>query len=283
MNSFLKYSLVLFFGITTMYSQTTTNQYKEPSAISPVILDMSTIDESIVQGDEAKGFVLPVVEIDNLLDTVQPVKNPAEGLIVYNQGKYRIAGVYMFKNGMWSAIVNRGSSIENAVADVVSEEINFKEGSYFTLKLNELIFDNTYGDVNVENNSLKLLPGNYLITIHLAGKLKYNLGNSIGQTSQSVRAHLINMRSKIEVNGREGLNTSFVDVLVPMSGKNPDRDNLQIETSRAFTTTFYFAVVIEKNTEGIVKLLISTQKGTTYGGNNIEIVDSFVNIEKSIL
>ena len=283
MNSFFKYSLVLFFGITSMYSQTATNQHKEPSATSPVILDMSTINEGVVQGDKAKGFVLPVVDIDNLLDTIKPIENPAEGLMVYNQGTYRIAGVYMFKNGMWSPIVNRGSSIENAVANVENDEIQFVNRSYFTLKIKKLIFDNTYGDVNVENNSLKLLPGNYLITIHLAGKLKYNLSNAIGQSSQSVRAHLINMRSKIEVNGKEGLNTSFVDILVPMSGKDSNKNNLQIETSRAFTTTFYFAVVIEENTEGIVKLLISTQKGTTYSGDAIQIEDSFVNIEKSIL
>lgn len=277
MNNFLKYSLVLFFGITTMYSQTTTNQHKAPSATSPVILDMSTIDESIVQVEKAKGFVLPVVEIDNLLDTIKPIQNPAEGLMVYNQGKYRIAGVYMFKNGMWSAIVNRGSSIENAVAKVLNKVWRQDQTSDISLQVKSFEFNNTYGDVEIENEKFKLLPGNYLISIYFSGNINYDVQKSLGEINQPYRAHLINLEGYVLVNGKEGLSRSFVDILVPI-GKTEDAGK---NVKKEFTGTFYFAVVVKDN-HSVVEMFLKTKEGTTYDGE-INIVETYVNVEKSVL
>jgi len=282
----LKYSMVFLFflgGIREVSAQFATNTHNGVSS-NTVIFDMSQVDEKIVKGDSAKGFVLPVVTIDDLLDTKSPIEDPADGLLVYNNSKVRIPGVYIFKNGMWSAIVNRGSSIENAVAPIKEVENIFEINKYYSLKLDDVIFDNTYGDVKVENELLHLLPGNYLITVYLSGKLtSKNLKNALGQSSQSVRAHLINFRSKIEIDGREGLNTSFVDVLVPMTGKSPNKDDFSIETSKSFSATLYFVAVISENDKGIVNVLLSTQNGTTYENDTIKILDSYVNIEKSIL
>ncbi len=265
--------ILLLLGVSKMYSQTATNSHSvsKPS----VVFDLSEIDKSLFKGEEAKGFVLPVVEIDNLLDIEKPIKNPAEGLLAYNNSEKKIKGVYMFKNGMWSAIVNRGSSIENAVARVKDSELEFKEGNFQTLSFPEIIFNNTYGDVTSKDGSFHLLPGNYLITLNLAGELITEEAGIIGDTKQKVRAHLINFRSKLEVSGKKDLSNSFADVLIPMT------DISGQSASKAFSSVFYYAIVMEK--EGDVKILLSTQIGTTYKEGKIRIVDSYVNIEKSIL
>lgn len=266
--------ILLLLGVSKMYSQTATNS--RGVSKSSVIFDLSQIDESLVQGKKAKGFVLPVVKIDNLLDREKPIANPAEGLMVYNNSDITIKGVYMFKNGLWSAIVNRGSSIENAVAKVKEGEVDFKEGEYQTLNLPEFIFNNTYGDVtSTKDGNLHLLPGTYLITLNLAGKLITEEPGTIGDTGQKVRAHLINFRSILGVSEKVDYNNSFSDVLIPMTDKAGN------SASKAFSSVFYYAIEMKK--KGDVKIQLSTQFGTTYKKGKIKIEDTYVNIEKSIL
>lgn len=266
--------ILLLLGVSKMYSQTATNS--RGVSKSSVIFDLSQINDTLVQGKKAKGFVLPVVKIDDLLNREDPIENPAEGLIVYNDSGITIKGVYMFKNGLWSAIVNRGSSIENAVAKVKESEMVFKEGEYQTLNLPEFIFNNTYGDVILtKDGNLHLLPGTYLITLNLAGKLITKEPGTIGDTGQEVRAHLINFRSILGVSGAKDYNNSFSDVLIPMT------DKLGELVSSDFSAVFYYA--IEMKQRGDVKIQLSTQYGTTYKEGEIKIEDTYVNIEKSIL
>ncbi|MEK6452264.1 MULTISPECIES: hypothetical protein [Myroides] len=294
----LKYSIasvLMLISINTLIAQTATNHH---GVVSPaVILDMSTIDESIVQGDKAKGFVLPVVEIEDVLNKEEPIKNPAEGMLVYNNSKVIIPGVYMFKNGMWSAIVNRGSSIENAVIKVQNStwQRPEEEPRYeIEIPLKEFDFDNTYGDVLLYDRAdglkdLMLRPGNYLIAFYLRGKIEdegnmLNIENTLGDTNQSYRAHLINFRSEVRVDTAVVLNNAFADALVPFAVKENGSFR---PLSREFSASFYFGLTIPEKEGGNqisnVKLILQAVEGTTFKKGNIIILDTYVNIEKSIL
>lgn len=65
-----------------------------------------------VKSDKPKGFLPPVVSLTDITSKTVPIKNPVDGMLVYNHGSIVTPGLYV-----WVASKNRGNGEWSQLAD----------------------------------------------------------------------------------------------------------------------------------------------------------------------
>ena len=101
----------------------TTGDSPDPSAI----LDISSSD---------KGMLLPRVTLISLADTLNPIPQPAKGLMIYNVNSTLDEGFYTWDGSKWSALASMDavrSTIDVIGDPVIGEIYEFHEAGSFTV------------------------------------------------------------------------------------------------------------------------------------------------------
>jgi hypothetical protein len=122
--------IALFLSFTTAFSQVAVNTSGAPADQS-AILDVSST---------AKGLLIPRVTLTSLSDNISPVQNPAEGLLIYNQGGTQAQGFYFWKYPNWVSLATMNdvnTTINSLVTDRAYGEMYeyHSIGTYTTLHI----------------------------------------------------------------------------------------------------------------------------------------------------
>ena len=212
-----------------------------------------------------KAFVAPRVVLNELTNTVSPISNPAEGLIVYNTGTANIQGYYIFQNATWNLLATRENSVMNAIFK--RNETSFTISStYASASSYSQLFNNTGGGIALNGNQITLSPGKYVVNIMYNIITDETSTNSIGNSNGRVHTHFYKGRLWTGSTALGG------EVLVnEISSTNGNKShNAYFIYSFQISETTSFSVQLARNTGG------------TYNGTNLVLKDSYIHIEKSL-
>jgi len=173
---------LLLFGIAT-HAQVAINS-TGAAADESAILDISSSD---------KGLLIPRVTLTSLGDNINPINNPAQGLMVYNMGGTLADGFYVWNGYNWSSMAST-AFVENTMLDmtgsIFGELYEFNEvGTYTVIDLtNDGAWHGwntaTEGDFNFVTPSCVDQPCRLII--EEGGHYKVNLGFGYETNSANV-------------------------------------------------------------------------------------------------
>ena len=140
-----------------------------------------------------KGLLIPRIILNNndIKSTTSPIKNPKEGLIIYNESdtKETLTGFYIWIDNSWQLL----SSNENKNSDIIIKNSSNTTSSPLTIS-NDSFQDldtyinsvevNTITNSIVANNMYQLPKGNYTIEITL--NIESNTGNNVGILGKNI-------------------------------------------------------------------------------------------------
>lgn len=249
-----------------------------------------------VSSNTKQGFMPPVVVLTDIADKVLPIKNPVEGMLVYNLGSSTVQqGMYVWNaaanggNGIWVQLADT-SNIISTMTMVNSQPFkllaNAALGDYQTL--NSVTYNKLTDKIGAEYdaNGLTLVANSgYVITVALnikpADAAYYLNNNGLAGTHAHLHKYILALK---DTNG----NIHGTPVRVSSVSGVGANDNVH-----TVYATFAFPIVLTKVTLfphiAYEKNASNSNEGTYYpnqpAGNSgaIEIVDSKIYIERGIL
>lgn len=124
-----------------------------------------------ISGNTGRAFLPARVTLGELFDNTNPVKNPAEGLIVYNVGGTQMEGFYIWNKGLWSAVAASANSVSNAVVANNTSSImlsGLANGVFQTMAGGSMIFNSITGvSYDPLTGNISLPAGKYSVTVAL--------------------------------------------------------------------------------------------------------------------
>lgn len=252
----LFYCVIVTTGMVVQAQTVLNNTIGHESAV----LDMSV-------NSQGKTFLPPRVSLGPLTDNVNPINNPAEGLIVYNIGSSQLPGFYIFQDGIWSLLASRENSVSNALLQKTTASNISLTNTFNTVPNFTQFFNNTSGSIVFSNNAITLQPGMYVVSVELNVSTSETSTNGIGGTLARTHSHFYAARLW---NGT----TSLGGVVNSNASSNTSA------TLKKHVVSFSFAFTLS-NTE-TVSFQLARRPGGTYNGD-ITLNNAFIHIEKSIL
>lgn len=223
-----------------------------------------------------KAFLPPRVILTQLDNKINPVNNPAEGLVVYNIGTSQLKGYYIFVNGVWSLLATRENSIMNAIYEnTASTNFTMSSTTFNTIGGLTLLANNSGSDISISGgNSFILKPGKYVFTVALniqnTTTNETSIGAAVSNGSIATHAHFYTGRLWDTASNSSLGNDIELNATSNTSGVTEGRKH-------SFFFNFPFDIVTEKT----VNFQLKRRPGGSYNGN-ITIINSSIIIEKSL-
>lgn len=249
-----------------------------------------------VSSNTKQGFMPPVVVLTDVADKVLPIKDPVEGMIIYNLGSPTVQqGMYVWNavandgNGLWIQLADT-SNIISTMSMVNSKPFkilgNVPLGEYRTL--NAVTYTKLTDKIGAEynTNGLTLIANSgYVVTVALnikaTNKEYYLNNNGMGATNAHLHKYILALK---DING----NIYGTPIRVSsVSGVGGNDDTHTVYATFSFPVvlqpiTLFPHIAYEKNNE-------NENEGTYYynkplgNSGEIEIVNSKIYIERGIL
>lgn len=252
-----------------------------------VAIGKTTVNSSaVLEVSEAtnKGVLPPRVDIVSLTNNTIPVLNPAEGLVVYNNGNTISPGLYLWKNNKW----NQLSDTYNLVSYMILQRAtdypilgSLANGTY--KNFNDAAFTTISNDIGASYNSgtgAITLPGNSGYLVNMC----FNIKTTLESTTAGIAGGPIHLHQYL------------VRLIDPVSGtqygKTISINAQSIASNKTHTLNMSFSFVTTSTTPITLLPSIAHDAGGTYqsgsGGaapNNGEIIitNAKVDIQRSAL
>lgn len=219
---------------------------------------------------DKKAFLPPRVALTSLTDKVQPIQNPAEGLIVYNVGLEQLPGFYVFSGDMWNLMATRENSVINAFYENKSTTLFNISHNYATVGGFSELDNNSGGDIVLSGtNSFELQPGVYVVDVAFnISSSETATGAAISNSNGGVSTHAH------YYSGRLWDGTSVLGSEIEF--------NAISNTSGTKKHAASFNFTFKLTTPTTVSFQLKRREGGSYSGN-ISFVNSALFIEKSLL
>lgn len=234
-----------------------------------------------VSSSNSKAFIPTRVILGALFDTANPIKNPAEGLIVYNTGGAQLQGFYIWNKGVWSALAASGNSVSNAVVTNNTSNVmlaGLANGTFQVMTGGSLGFNSITGiTYDPLTGRMSLPAGKYSVTVALNIMVPDEATTSgLGST---IRTHVHYYEAKLtDASGAAQYGSSVLE-------------NATSNTSADKKHTANFSFFIQLASPSTLTFRLSHHSGGSYenglGGispNNgrITVTNSFIHVQKSL-
>lgn len=227
------------------------------------LLDINTSD---------KGLTLPQYNLITLDSPTDPIHNPAEGLLIYNNGNNHPKGIYFWNGVQWSKLHTKGdfnevfalgidmySATNTALVNSTSPNLNLKD--YKTLA--NTISGSITASVNNTTGFITLPKGNYTVHVKLDGVIQ-------NKTNWSETAYLSGTKNRgdyhnIAVNAviQDGQNINISDV---------QYGNQLLQTDGLYGYEYYFVIQLNQNINTVqLKLFYDILANTFVNNTNANL------------
>lgn len=231
-----------------------------------------------------KGVLLPRVDIIDILSSISPVANPADGLVVYNKGNTISPGLYQWKDSHWNQISDSYNLVSYMILQRSIDYAVLGGSANGTFKnFNDAAFTVISNDIGASYNPTSgviTLPGDSGYLVNVCLDIKTNLESAtLGISNSALHLHQYLVKLIDPVSGTQ-------------YGKTISLNAQSIASNKTHTLNLSFSFVTSSATPITLLPSIAHDAGGTYqlgaGGiapNNGEIIitNAKLDIQRSAL